>query len=127
MKYRTVVYEKISYFGDMNDENSVTLIHKAYMHDLPDVDIDIPQNKTDRFRYTTYHTSLFTVLGSIEDGLIQYRGYILRLVRNTWHLFENNGKQIAILNPNNDLDLLCTVVDALLLLQTSLMNRKTRL
>ena len=116
IKYRTVVYEKISYFGDMNDENSVTLIHKTYIHDAVDANIDIPQNKTDRFRYTTYHTSLFIVLGSIEDGLIQYRGYILRLVRNTWHLFENNGKQIAILNPNNDLDSLCTIVDSLLIL-----------
>ena len=127
MKYRTVVYEKIHIFGDINDENSVTLIHKTYMHDLPDADINIPQNKIGRSRYTTYHTSLFDVLGSIEDGLIQYRGYILRLIRNTWHLFENNGKQIAILNPNNDLDSLCTVVDSLPLLWTSLMNRKTRL
>ena len=125
MKYRTVVYEKIHIFGDMNDENSVTLIHKHYMHDAPDVDINIPQNKIGRSRYTTYHASLFTVLGSIEDGLIQYRGYILRLVRNTWHLFENNGKQIAILNSNNDLDSLCTAVDALLLLWISLMNRKS--
>lgn len=127
MKYRTVVYEKIHIFGDINDGNSVTLIHKTYMHDLPDADINIPQNKIGRSRYTTYHTSLFTVLGSTEDGLIQYRGYILRLVRNTWHLFENNGKQIAILNSNNDLDSLCTVVDSLLLLWTSLMNRKTKL
>ena len=116
IRYRTVVYEKISYFGDMNDENSVTLIRKTYIHDAVDSNINIPQNKTDRFRYTAYHTSLFIVLGSIKDGLIQYRGYILKLVRNIWHLFENNGEQIAILNPNNDLDSLCAIVDSLLIL-----------
>lgn len=125
MKYRTVVYEKIHIFGDMNDENSVTLIHKHYMHDAPDVNIDVPQSKIDRSRYTTYHTSIFTVLGSIEDGLIQYRDYILRLVRGTWHLFENNGRQIGILNSNNDLDSLCTAVDSLLLLWNSLMKSKS--
>ena len=60
-----------------------------------------------------------------EDGELRYTQ--LSLVDADYIVQANSGvtANIGVLNSNNDLDSLCTVVDTLLLLWTSLMKRKS--